>query len=566
MFVSLQRKRWRLRDSQAMPPMDGVSPLLACILGARNITDPHAVRAFLEGGSPGGDPFQLMGMGTAVDRLRQAIGRGEKIAIYGDFDADGVTATALLTQTLHALGADARPYIPHRVDEGYGIHLDALRWLWRQGVRLVVTVDCGIRSVAEVEQASKGLDLIVTDHHSVGRELPPAVAVINPKQPGCTYPFKELAGVGLAFKLAQALLMEAQPAERNTPPFAETDLLDLTALGTVADVASLVGENRHLVHRGLQRLNDASRPGVAALMAEAGLRRGSVTAETIAFGLGPRINAAGRMEHARLALDLLLEPDAMHCKTLAERLGALNRDRQQATSDTFDKALAQIDDPAAPILMAGAADFRAGIVGLVASRLTETYYRPSVVLEHGAEESRASCRSIPEFHITAALDECADLLVRHGGHAAAAGFTIRTANLPALRERLTDIAARALADQELVPTLEIDAELELESFSPELLADLEALEPTGQDNPPPVFLTRNVAVRPRAVGSEEAHLKLTLQDGRRVTWDAIAFRRGEEAALVPERIDVAYTFRKNPWNGQSWLQLVVEDLRPAGGA
>jgi single-stranded-DNA-specific exonuclease len=562
--VSLQRKRWRMRPVPLTPPLEGVSPLLVRILGARGVTNPTAVLAFLEGDDWGANPFELKGMPEAITRLRQAIRGGERVAIYGDFDTDGVTATALLTQTLRLLDTDVRPYIPDRVDEGYGLNLDALHTLRDDGVRLVITVDCGIRSVAEVERAPAGLDLIVTDHHSVGQTLPPAVALIDPKQPGCSYPFEKLAGVGVAFKLAQALLMTTQRVHRQALPLDEGDLLDLVALGTVADLAPLVGENRSLVQRGLARLNAASRPGVAALMAEAGLRRGSVTAESIAFALGPRINAAGRMARADAALDLLLEPDPLRCRELAARLGELNHHRQQATADTVERALAQITDPTAPLLIAGAPDFPAGIVGLVASRLTEAFYRPSVVVEEGVEECRASCRSIPTFHITHALDRCADLLVRHGGHEAAAGFTARTENLPALRERLTAIASEVLADRELVPELAIDAELELESLSPQLLTDLDKLEPTGEANPAPVFLTRDVEVHEtKAIGSEDAHLKLTLRDHRKATWDAIGFRRGDQASLVPDRIDVAYTLRKNAWNGQAWLQLVIEDLRPA---
>ncbi len=405
-------------------------------------------------------------MYQAVDRLLAAVRSRESIAVYGDFDTDGVTATALLVQTLSALGAQVRPYIPSRVDEGYGLNIDALRKLYRQGVRLVVTVDCGIRSIDEVEQASRGLDLIVTDHHTVGDELPPAVAVINPKQPGCVYPFKLLAGVGVAYKLAQGLLLAQK---RLGPPatLVAEDLLDLVALGTVADLVPLLGENRELVRRGLNKLKNSPRPGVEALMADAGLRRGSVDATAIGFRLGPRLNAAGRIDTAMLAYDLLTSTEPLETRELAGQLGRLNQRRQELTEKTVAQAEAQVQalDPNAYLYLVASKEFLPGIVGLAASRLTEAYYRPSVVVEMGAEESRGSCRSIPEFHITDALDECKDLLVRHGGHAAAAGFTVETGKLDALRERLQAIAAEKLSEVELRPALEIDLELPLEEVS-----------------------------------------------------------------------------------------------------
>jgi len=497
--------------------------------------------------------------------LRRAIRRGEAIAVYGDFDTDGVTATALLVQTLSAMGARVRPYIPHRVDEGYGLNLDALRKLYRQGVRVVVTVDCGIRSVDEVEQASQGLELIVTDHHSVGPALPPAVAVINPRQPGCPYPFKRLAGVGVAFKLAQALI-RVQGKLKETGDLTEESLLDLVALGTVADLVPLLGENRSLVQRGLALLNEPSRPGAEALMANAGLRRGEVDATAIAFRLGPRINAAGRIDDAMLAYQLLASRDPLEARRLAAKLGELNSRRQVLTEETVTQAEAQVlsDDPEAHLYLAASEKFAPGIVGLAASRLTEAHYRPSVVVELGEEESRGSCRSIPEFDITAALDECATLLIRHGGHAAAAGFTIATENLEPLRHRLQAIAAEQLAGVELRPTLEIDAMLPLEEVSWATHALLGEIEPCGVDNPQPVLLSQGVEVREtRSIGSKRRHLKLTLRDGRGVAWDAIYFRHGELSSQIPDRIDIAYTLEIHEWNHKKQLQLNIQDLREA---
>jgi single-stranded-DNA-specific exonuclease len=466
--VTLQRKRWRVAPPVSdadLARFQDLPPLVAQLLFNRGIRDPDAARAFLQGRVALGSPFLLKDMMKAVYRVRKAIRGGEPVAVYGDFDTDGVTATVLLVEVLTALGANAKPYIPHRVDEGYGLNLEALRHLYREGARLVITVDCGIRSVEEVERASRGLDLILTDHHSVGEELPPAVAVINPKQPGCPYPFKDLSGVGLAFKLAQALL-RVQARMGDPSGVTQDSVLDLVALGTVADLVPLQGENRTLVRRGLDALNQADRPGVEALMANAGLRRGEVDAIAVGFRLAPRLNAAGRIDTAMLAYRLLTSREPLETKELADKLGELNRRRQELTEGMVSAAEAQVlaDHPDARLYVAASEDFEPGIVGLAASRLTEAYYRPSVVVELGAEESRGSCRSIPEFNITAALDKCRDLLVRYGGHAAAAGFTVATADLEDLRLRLQAIAAEKLADVELRPTLEIDLEIPLEVF------------------------------------------------------------------------------------------------------
>ena len=564
--MSLQSKRWQIARPVARAELDsfpGLSPLVVQLLYNRGITEPAAAADFLAGRFAPDDPFKLAGISAAVARLRHATRRGERIAVYGDFDTDGVTATALLVEVLSSMGALAEPYIPHRVDEGYGLHLEALRAIYRRGVRLVVTVDCGIRSLDEVERASRGLDLIVTDHHSLGAALPAAVAVINPKRPDSAYPFRDLAGVGVAFKLAQGLLRAAQH-EPNPPQLEEGALLDLVALGTVADLVPLLGENRALVQRGLERLNEHPRPGVEALMAEAGLRRGEIDATTIGFRLGPRLNAAGRIDTALLAYRLLTGRDPLETRELARQLDDLNRRRQELTEQTVAQAEAQVlaDDAEAHLYLAASAEFLPGIVGLAASRLTEAYYRPSVVVELGEEESRGSCRSIPEFDITAALDQCSDLLIRYGGHRAAAGFTVATHKLDVLKRRLKAIAARQLAGVDLRPLLDIDLEMPLEEVDWATHDLLQQVEPCGMQNPQPVLLSRGVEVRDRrAIGGEQAHLKLGLRDGRGVFWDAIFFRHGHLLADLPDRVDVAYTLDVNVWNGEKRLQLNVQDLR-----
>ena len=543
------------------------------ILYNRNICEPGQVEAFLTADAPLHDPFHLRGMDVAVARIARAIQAGQRIAVYGDFDADGITSTALLTQTLQALEGTVVPYIPDRVDEGYGLNTDALDRLAERGTNLVITVDCGIRSIDEVSHGNRlGLEVIVTDHHSVGAELPPALAVINPKQPGCRYPFKELAGVGIAFKLAQALLQTVpKPASRSQSrqshqSLREEHLVDLVALGTVADIVPLLGENRHLVKRGLKQLNAPWRKGVQALMASAGLKPGHVNSTAIAFMLGPRINAAGRLQDAMLAYWLLMTRDQTRAQEYAKQLNELNQERQSLTLEATERARDQVMDETGAVpylLFAASTDFKPGIVGLVASRLTEEFYRPSVVMERGDAESRASCRSIPEFHITQALDECADLLVRHGGHAAAAGFTVDNENLPALQERLQAIARQRLLAADLVPRLQIDAELSLGPDLYDFYDQLAVLEPFGEANPEPVFVSRRLKVgHQQAIGAAAQHLKLAVNDGR-AWWDAIAFGRGKEIEQLPEYVDLAYHLNMNEWNGQKRLQLVALDWRPA---
>jgi single-stranded-DNA-specific exonuclease len=570
------RKRWLIAPAAPtsfLKQFGNLPHLLTQVLYNRGVTSPEQVAAFLDPNPPLPNPLdapKLKGLDKAVARLRRAIQHREPVAVYGDYDVDGVTATTLLTQALAALGADVQPYIPDRVDEGYGLNKEALKKLKDMGVQVVVTVDCGIRSPAEVTYGNGiGLDLIVTDHHSVSAaSVPPALACINPRQSDCPYPFKELAGVGLAFKLAQALLLIEQKTS-GVSPLNERELLDLVALGTVADLAPLIGENRTLVIHGLSRLNAAPRTGVAALMQAASVRSGAVDATTIGFMLGPRLNAAGRIEHAMAAYRLLVTTDVEEAHKLAGDLNERNRERQRLTKETQNKAreLALSRAPNAPLLFAADPGFRAGVVGLAASRLTDEFYRPSVVVEQGEAESRGSCRSIPEFHITRALDECAELLIRHGGHAAAAGFTVPTEKLNELAARLLAIAQSQLGGRDLNPALHIDAEAQPGELSQETCQQLERLEPCGYANPVPVLVSRNMNVRDvRTVGADGAHLKLSLVDERRTTWDAIAFRQSHHSSWLRRdmRIDVAYHLETNEWNGLERLQFNVLDLRQAG--
>ncbi len=544
-----------------------IHPVMLQVLYNRGIIEPGAVHAFLEGRYlESTDPFLLPDMDKAVSRIEQAIDNEETIIVYGDFDADGVTSTVLLTQALRGMGADRnliRPYIPDRVDEGYGLNVEALTNLKAKGADLVITVDCGIRSVFEVEHANQiGLEMIITDHHSLGPKMPPGTAVINPKRPDSTYPDDMLAGVGIAFKLAQAL----KQSRSDRASFDEADLLDLVAIGTVADLAPLLKENRKLVIEGLQSLNNSKRAGIAAIARAARLTPGNLTAESIAFGIGPRINAAGRLAHAYSAARLLAANNSQDANRYADELDKLNRKRQQLTAELSSKAEGMVE-PDAPILIAADTEFVSGVVGLVASRLAEKHYHPAIVMEQGEEESRGSCRSIDKFHITDALDEVADLLVRHGGHAQAAGFTVRNANLPEFLSRISDVAERKLRDVDLIPTLTIDAEIELDEVDWAMFEHLQQLEPTGAANPQPVFLSRDVEViHHRAVGQGGAHLQLTLAAGGITGYreiGAIAFRQGEWASHLPQTVDLVYSISVNEWRGNRNLQLMVQDIRPS---
>ena len=578
--MSPTRKRWDIAPPAPREQRERLAhlhPLLMQVLYNRGVIEPPEADAFLTGRARFDDPYRIAGIPVAVERIRTAIVAGEPIVVYGDFDADGVTATVLLVQTLTAFGARVTPYIPHRVDEGYGLNRDALEKIARGGGRLVITVDCGIRSADEVAYgASLGLDLIVTDHHSIQRSdgqdvLPPALAVINPKQQADPYPAKDLAGVGLAFKLAQALLIAEQrnPAASGAVTLAERDLLDLVALGTVADLAPLLGENRALVQRGLAELNKPRRPGIVAMLEEAKLQPGRVDATAIGFVLGPRLNAAGRLDTAKISYDLLTAPDVLTARPLAAKLSELNRQRQELTQQrvTQAKNLIAGDRPDRFLYLLSHPDFEPGIVGLVAGRLTEELYRPTLVAEVGPETTHGSARSIPEFNVTAALDECSELLERHGGHAAAAGFTVRNEKLARLAARLEEIASRELAGRELQPSLAIDAAVELGDLDWAVYDLLRQLEPCGYANPQPVFAALGVELAGyRQVGTDRQHLKLSVRDPHGgQEWDAIAFRQGHWFGQLAPRIDVAFTLEANEFNGERRLQLNVKDLRKAGG-
>ena len=469
----------RISD-EAIRSMEPFSPLAAQLLHNRGINSVEAAEAFLARDKRLlEDPALLPGMDRAVARIRAALDAGEAIGVFGDFDADGVTGTALLAEGLEQLGARVIPYLPHRIAEGHGLSSQAVHALHEQGATLIVTVDCGVASFAEVaEAASLGIDTVITDHHSPPPLLPAALAIVNPRLDGSAYPNPGLAGVGLAFKLVQGL------CDSLCVPWNE-QLLQLAALGTVTDVTPLVGENRYIVAAGMRSMNAEPKHGLRELLRAGGRNGSPVDTDAISFVLGPRINAPGRLGHAITAYNLLRAGSREEAMPLAEELQRLNRDRQEMMGRAIDHAKLQAEElpESEPLLMLWSDQYAAGIVGLLASRLSEERYRPAVVVAVEGDLARGSARSIPEFNLAAALDECSDLFVRYGGHPRAAGFVAQTEVLPALRTRLTEIAQRELGHLSLQPSIRIDAHVRLSTLNAETLHFLEELAPFGEGKP-----------------------------------------------------------------------------------
>jgi single-stranded-DNA-specific exonuclease len=558
-----ERRTWILPEQlRPLPGLEAFSPVFRQILHGRGVTRPHQLDPWLQtdlASAP--DPFLLKDMALACDLIAAAVQRGDRIAIYGDFDADGVTASVTLRQGLRAVGADVITYIPNRFTEGYGLNLEALRELHAGGARLVITCDCGTNSVEVAKARPAGMRLIVTDHHEPGGERPPVDALINPKQPDCAYPFDGLAACGVAYKLLVALERRAFPGR-----FDPAASLDAVALGTVADVVPLRSENRALVRAGLQILNEQPSPGCAALMKLAAVSR-PVTAEHLAFQLGPRINAAGRMEDAVLALDLLLAEDEERALPLAQRLQEQNQERQQATARIVREAKSRVAamDNDAPVIVLGSEEWPLGVVGLAASRLVEEFYRPAFIFHLDATECRGSARSIEGFSLHECLERCAPLLLRYGGHAMAAGLTVAPERFDELRTRLQEDAATRLNGNAFSRPIPIEAVASLADLKPSLHHEIQQLAPFGIGNRQPLLLSRDVeVVRAQVFGTDNRHLRVQLRD-RTASAEAIAFDRGATAAHLPpgRRLDIVYGLDCERWEGMDRIRLHLKDLRAA---
>ena len=561
----MRYKQWKIAhpspEGRAQLERAGIPSLLACVLSARGVTEPEqAWKLLTPGEEPLLDPMLLKDMDRAVLRVTRALKRGETIAVYGDYDVDGITATCLLTDCLTRLGGRVRSYIPDRLEEGYGLNEEAVLHLARQGVTLIITVDCGITAAREVEFARElGIDVVITDHHECKQAIPEAAAVVDPHRPDCPYPFKGLAGVGVALKLAMA----AAGPDRAGLVFRE--YADLAAVGTVADVMPMTGENRTIVQTGLAALAHPRRVGLAQLMEEAGLGDKPVTSVSIGYTLAPRINAAGRMGQADLAAELLLTRDPGRAAALAQELCALNRERQTIECEIFQECVQRLERrPQSGIILLADEHWHQGVVGIVASRLTEKYSCPAfmVCLDQGI--GKGSCRSWGGVNLFHLLTQCQDLLEGFGGHAMAAGFTVREENIPALERRLRQLVLKERAGEELPSLLEIDAAVLPQELTVEAVEALDALEPCGAGNPRPVLVLTGAHVISAAQVGRGRHLKLRLE-GRGVPLDAIFFSvDGSELGLTPGcRVDVAFYPQINDFRGVRSVQLQVVDLRHA---
>jgi single-stranded-DNA-specific exonuclease len=545
----------------------GLHPLAAHVLAARGLADPADAQRFLAAGLADlPDPFSMKGMEAAVARLVRAVEGGERIALYGDYDVDGVTSSALLAGLLRACGADVLTYVPHRLVEGYGLNSPAVERLAGQGAKLLVTLDCGITSAPEVRAATAlGVDAVVVDHHTVPTELPAAAAILNPHQPGCAYPTKDLAAVGVTFALAMALRKALRERGRFGAARPEPNLkeaLDLVALGTIADVVPLVGANRVLVRWGLAALATSRRPGIRALKRVAGIADGAeVSAGQVGFRLAPRINAAGRLDDAGRGVRLLLEEDPSRADALAHELDRENQARQELERTILDEALHDASgrvQAGARGLVLARDGWHAGVVGIVASRIVERFHRPAVLVALGETEGKGSGRSIEGFHLHDALAACAPHLARFGGHRHAAGLTVERGRLAAFREAFEAHAASRLRDEDLVPRCRIEGWVEEGQLDERAALDLAKLGPYGAGHPEPVFALSGPPARARTVGAGGAHLKLTL--GR---LDAIGFGMGERLALCEAPLEAAFTVGLDEWNGNRRVQLRLRDVRPA---
>ena len=567
-------KKWLVRDADPRAAEFaahlGVSPIVAGLLLARGYQDEASAKGFLNPSIDQlHDPFLMHGMKDAVQRVLRAIDNQEPILIYGDYDVDGTTGTAVLLRALRMLGATAGFHVPHRFTEGYGIQQAALEKAANEGYKLVISVDCGIRAHEPLHWAREnGLDIIITDHHLPDEDegSPPALAVLNPNQHGCDYPDKSLAGVGVAFKLVHALFRE-QGKESVVPGF-----LKMVAIGTVADVAKLTGENRAIVALGLSDLPRARNHGLRALIEIAGCGEdGEMTAYDLGFRIGPRINAAGRMDAARAVVELFETTEKEDARRLAEHLDTRNRERMEAQREIFNRAIEEFEKSGTDMSLCYAAviagdGWHRGVIGLAASKIAERLNRPCVVISLDGDIGHGSARSIEAYHLFDGLTSCRELLEKFGGHSHAAGLSIRRDQIETFRRRLNEHAASCLTEDDLAPALSIDAEIEAKELGFQFSQDLRALEPFGAGNPRAVFVTRNFRVLSEPQIIKEQHLKLRVAGADNRPLEAIWWRGVEEVETPPQmnaHVDLAYEFEANRWQGDIRLQLNVRDMRVA---
>ena len=536
----------------------GYPPLSAMVLASRGLTDPKQAKSYLDCNAQLYDPFLMTDMDLAAGRVGLAIDRGEKIAVFGDYDVDGITSTCMLTDFLRRQGADVRSYIPSRLEEGYGLNPIAIHQLSEEGIKLIISVDCGITAIAEAELCrSLGMELVITDHHECKDRLPAAVAVVDPHRPDCGYPHRNLSGVGVAFKLASALCGDQEAVLR--------DYADMVCLGTVADVMLLQGENRVFVARGLESLRHTKRPGIAALMRESGCVPEQVSASTIGYNLAPRINAAGRMGQIDLALDLFLTQDEEEAAELARKLCDLNRQRQAVESQIYAQAVSMLPDGQPPEAIVLADDtWHQGVVGIVASRMAEEYCCPAFLICLDGEHGKASSRSFGGFNLFSSLTALSPLLESYGGHELAAGFTIARQNIARFREDVCALAAAYYADSGPRTVLEIDCVIPPELMTVRNVERLSILEPCGNGCPKPVFAMEKLTVERITMVGGGRHMRLRLRSGHHVL-GAIYFSATPETASIEQGdlVDVAFNAQINDFRGERTVQMNVLDIRPS---
>jgi len=551
----------------------GLDPLAARVLVARGVSEPQEAARFLSHELTDlPDPFRMKGMSAAVERLTRAIVRQEKVTLYGDYDVDGVCSTALLSLFLDAVGASPQTYIPHRIDEGYGLNIRAVERIAQEGTRLLVSLDCGITSVAEVARARDlGMEVVIVDHHTVPGTLPEATAVLNPHQPGCEYPTRALCAAGVAFNLVMALRRSLRTLgwfERRPEP-ALKPLMDLVALATVCDVVPLTGANRILVRHGLEALGRAARPGIRALKEVAGLEpEGAVSAGQVGFRLGPRINAAGRLDDASVGLQLLRTRNLSEARDLADRLDRENEARQKIERQMLVEAVAQAEErQGARGLVLWAEGWHPGVVGIVAARVVERFHKPTLIIGVQGGVGKGSARSVEGFHLVEALTECAEHLSRFGGHRHAAGVTLEAQRLHDFRRAFEAVAARQLREEDLEARCRVDVVVQPEELTERAVGALAALGPFGAGNPEPTFVAESLRAQGRIVTAKNggvAHLKLVLPSAPAL--DTIGFGMGPRLPEVDGPVDLAFQPSVETWNGRTRVSLKLRDLRAAEAA
>ncbi len=565
MSILLQSKtRWKLNEcnntiANLLVKELQVTPLVASLLVSRGLTTVESAREFLELDKlEFHDPFLLEQMGTAIERINEAIEKEERILVFGDYDADGVSSTTVMVTALKEKGANVDFYIPNRFTEGYGPNEAAFRWAKSEGISLIITVDTGISALHEAEVAKElGLDLIITDHHEVGPELPVATAIIHPKLPNSQYPFKELAGVGVAFKVAHAL--------RGTVP---TDLLDVAVIGTIADLVPLHGENRLIAKMGIRALQNTQRPGLKALLKKAKVESNDISEETVGFAIGPRINAVGRLQSADPAVDLLMTNDLEEAAYIADEIDELNKERQQLVTKLTQEAIQEVEENYPPssnsVLVIAREGWNSGVIGIVASRLVDRFYRPTIVLSIDPEKglAKGSARSIEGFNLYESLSTCRDILPHFGGHPMAAGMTLAVDDVDDLRTRLNEIANEVLTQEDFQPIAAVDAICSIHEITIESIFEMNKLAPFGMGNPKPTVQINNVGVNTiRRIGADQSHLKIELQD-ESIGLDGVGFGLGHacEGISPLSKVSVIGELSINEWNNNRKPQIMLKDI------